>query len=126
MLIRNVSREDLEKAKDAVNAMYDDNIIWNEFRHEGASRGGGQTYRVTLKVKDSRGPGARLGFSGRHMINACYHVHGNFFAALLEINPNAVIKASGLTIDRHGGNWEDKNIGSIVQPMYYSEACECE
>lgn len=131
MLIRNVSREDLEKALIAVNAMYDNNIEWNNFQHEGPSRGGGNTYRVTLKVKNSRGPGARRGFptdskKGRRMINACYHVHGNWFAALFGINPNVTIRAGDKTITKDYGNWEDRNIGSVYRPYYFSEACDCD
>jgi len=131
MLIRNVSREDLEKALISVNVMYSDNVEWNNFQHEGPSRGGGSNYRVTLKVKDSRGPGARYGFvrtaSGnrRRTTSACWHVHGFFFDALLSVNPNAVIMSRQKRIDRYGGNWEDANIGSGFDPLLFSDACDC-
>ena len=28
-------------------------------------------------------------------------------------------------IDKNGGNWQDCDIGSIMSPQMYSEACEC-
>jgi len=86
---------------------------------------------VTLRVKDSHGKGAKLSYPNpstgrqRHLINACWHVHGYFFEALLEINENIVIKTAGRTVDKNGGNWHDWNIGSMMYPMYYSEACDC-
>ena len=90
-----------------------------------------KTLKVNLSVNDSHGKGARLGFTGRHMINACWHVHGNFFDTLLNINPKVVIKAMNRKIykDEDGrtiGNWEDWNIGSLMSPLYCSEACECD
>jgi len=90
-----------------------------------------KTLKVYLSVYDSHKKGARLGFSGRHLINACWHVHGNFFDTLLNINPKAVIKAQDLKIykDDDGrtiGNWQDWNIGSILCPLYFSDACECD
>lgn len=132
MLIRNVTKEDLEKALDAVNVKYNNNITWRNFQYEGPSRGGGNTYRVTLKTKDARGPGGAKGIS--RMIwgtgpeftgSACWHVHGNFFASLFGINPKATIRSRNKTIDESGGNWEDFNIGSQMSPVYASEACEC-
>lgn len=127
MIIKNVTESDLQKALDAVNVIYDNNVTWNNYQRVGPGR-----YRVTLRVKDSYGPGARLGTSGlmgmgnpRHLPSACWHVHGRWFAALLGINENAVIQARGKTIDRYGGNWEDSNIGSAYRPVLFSEACEC-
>lgn len=124
MIIKNVSTEDLRKALSELNKRYDDNIIWNNYHNEG--RG----YRVTLRVQDSHGKGARLHYNKdyelkRHSVSACWHVHGDFFDILLSINPDAVIKTAKHTIDKDGGNWEDWNIGSVIYPLYYSEACEC-
>jgi len=52
MIIRNVSRDDLNRAMDAVNAMYDDNVMFKDIWKKGKSRGGGDTYNVSLKVKN--------------------------------------------------------------------------
>lgn len=72
--------------------------------------------------------GARISSSGRRIAAACWHVHGDFFDALLKIQPNAVIVTRGgpgAVIDKNGGNWQDCNIGSRMSPMMFSEACEC-
>lgn len=128
MIISKVSRADLGAAMARVNQKYDSNVVWN--RNDQLSK---DRFRITLRVKDSKGKGSRLA-QGRlmgyksgaiHLISACWHVHGDFFEALLAINPNAIIKVATHRIDRYGGNWVDRNIGSIIHPVAYSEACEC-
>jgi hypothetical protein len=47
------------------------------------------------------------------------------FDALFNINPKAVIISMGNKIDINNGNWKDKNIGSKIDPLYFSEACNC-
>lgn len=116
MIAKNVTLDDLESALAKANEKFSGNLRWNRYP-EKAGRG----YRFTLRVSDSKGPGARLGFSGRHMTSACWHAHGTFFDALPR---EAVVKAGELTI-RPGDMWQDRNIGSMMQPLYYSEACEC-
>jgi hypothetical protein len=61
---------------------------------------------------------------------ACWHVHGNFFDLALKIAPKAIINSAGKTIhiDDKGkmiNNWEDWDIGSMVFPCMYSQACDC-
>ena len=124
MLIKNVKGYELDEALDKINEKYKGNITWNRFEQVG------RQWRVTLRVKDSHRPGARLGYAipgrnPRHLISACWHVHGDFYDALFQINPNAVVKTSRKMITKDEGNWEDWNIGSIMYPLYYSEACEC-
>jgi hypothetical protein len=133
MIIRKVTEKDLNQALKIVNKRYKNNIIFNRLDQKTNT-----TFNVTLKCKDSKKPGHRLGFKNidwatgkqigkqRRLINACWHVHGYFFEALLEINPEARIKAGTLYINRDGGNWQDRNIGSVIYPLMYSEACECE
>jgi hypothetical protein len=114
-----VTLEELQRALTEINTKYEGNI---EFTHPQRK---GTGFQLRLQVKDSRGKGARRGSTGRRMINACWHVHGDFFDALLKIQPKAVIKAGQRTISIAGGNWEDWNIGSLMNPLYYSEACDC-
>ena len=123
MEIKRVNLYHLEQALAEVNKKYDNNVIFNRLEplNKSCTR-----WRVTLRVKNSHGKGARLSVTGRHLVSACWHVHGDFFDALLKIKPDAVIKTVHGTIDRNGGNWEDWNIGSLLNPVYYSEACECE
>lgn len=121
MKITNVTETDLENALSEVNKRFDDNITWNRFEQSGNG------FNITLKCKSSKKPGHRLGFKGQRMISACWHVHGTFFDCLWA-NPasaNAIIRAGSLVMKSSGDNWQDRNIGSIVQPLYFSEACEC-
>lgn len=124
MYAKNVSVEDLEQALAKINELYEGNVIWNR-----APERRGNRLMFTLRVKKSRGPGARVSWRGdRHLVAACWHVHGHFFDALLKINPDAEIitGSNGKTvINRNGGNWTDFNIGSQFQPCMASEACGC-
>lgn len=127
MLIRKVSEQELNKAMDAVNKKYNGNVTWNNFVKDGSG------YRVTLKVLDSKKPGHRLhrsyGFNGLHSErrsrSACWHVHGDFFDALFDINPNVTIRTGKDVMRSKADNWQDRNIGSNMFPVYFSESCEC-
>ena len=127
MEARNCSIQDLNNALAIVNKRYNNNVSFNREPEQH-----GKLVRFTLRVKDSKGPGHRLGFrfgnrKQRRMTSACWHVHGYFFEALFEVNPSAVVMTGSdrkqITVD--GGNWEDRNIGSRAYPMMFSEACEC-
>lgn len=125
MKAKNTNREEMEKALAVINKKYNNNIIWNRFDE-------GKTINFTLRCKSSKEAGHRRGFpsfdgkEGKRLTSACWHVHGDFFDALLVINENAVIISGGsLKIDKNGGNWQDRNIGSQMRPLYFSEACDC-
>lgn len=126
MIIRKINRDVLEKALNKINKKYGDNIIFNRFDQINK-----HAFSVTLKCKDSKKLGHRLGFyfknngDRRRLINACWHVYGDFFDAIFDINRDASIRSNGKLITIDFGNWEDRNIGSIMNPFYYSEACEC-
>jgi hypothetical protein len=79
----------------------------------------------TLRVKSSSGPGAKIGYSGRKTISACWHVHGYFFEYLFLSYPGIYIISQGKKMTSNSDNWQDQNIGSIMQPLYFSEACNC-
>jgi hypothetical protein len=119
MQIKNVTETELDLALANTNAQFDGNVDFNRFEQKG------KRFFVTLRVKNSHGKGAKIGFSGRHTVNACWHVHGVFFEKLLEINRSAVIDTVLNRIDKNGGNWTDKNVGSVMEPLAYSDACEC-
>lgn len=120
VIVKNTTPLELSQVLRVVNKKYDGNV---EFKR--LPEWVGRSVRFTLKVKNSKGKGARLGFTGKHIASACWHIHGDFFEALLSVNPQAVIRAGSRVIDVRGGNWDDWNIGSIVNPLYYSNACEC-
>ena len=118
MKARECTKEDLFKALDKINEKYGGNVEFNRFDDKG----------FTLRVKSSKGPGHRLSQSSpqKRMVSACWHVHGDFFDALFEVNPDAyVISLGDKRISKDRGNWADWNIGSRMFPMYFSEACEC-
>ncbi len=124
MRISNTNLDAIIVALAKTNAKFGGNVRFRRF--EPANKAG-TIFEATLRVNDIHSPGARLAQSTtskgnhRHLSNACWHVHGTFFDAL---NPEAIIYAGGLKI-RPGDTWNDRNIGSMMQPMYYSEACEC-
>lgn len=136
MKVINCSVKDLIQALRDTNTSYKGNVAFNR-----APEARGKALICTLRVKDSKKPGHRLGFANREgkqrrMTSACWHVHGEFFDNLLNINPEAVVtvapnhKIFATGKDKNGdavvvGNWEDRNIGSSFNPLYFSEACEC-
>ena len=132
METRNATMADVQSALVEVNKLYDGNV---QFKHLDMK---GRNIQFTLRVADSHGKGARLGFPNittgkqRHLPDACLHVHGHFFEALFAINPSAAVVGGydpdtgrKLRITKDGGNWQDRNIGSQVYPLFFSEACEC-
>jgi len=121
-MIINATHEDIQKALTQANQELDNNLEFNNFQRLSDTR-----HRVTLRVKSSKGKGARLGQSitnrgnRRHLINACWHAHGTFFDSLPE---GTKIQAAGI-VTHPGEDWQDRNIGSIIYPLWFSEACDC-
>lgn len=127
MIAKNTSLAEAYQALDIVNQKYDNNILFKNLVDISSSRT--QCIRFTFKVSSSRNKGAsRNPVSGRRSCSACWHVHGDFFAALLLVNDCAEIQTSlhgKHIINIYGGNWQDYNIGSRAFPYYASDACEC-
>lgn len=136
MIARNCSIEELQAALDIINKKYAGNI---KFKHIGLT---GRRISFTLTVNSTSigkgknkvsAPGTRRGHQGNRIAAACWHVHGDFFEALIHINQEAGVYSSGslanpLTgkwITKEGGNWQDWNIGSSYRPLKMSEACDC-
>lgn len=122
MYIKNVTQKDLDKALKIVNKKFSNNVIWNNFKQLSKNR-----FQITLRVKSSKEPGHRVSAKSfptdkqKRLISACWHVHGEFFDALPK---DAEIRARNLVI-KPGDAWNDCNIGSMMFPTYFSEACEC-
>lgn len=132
MLIKNVCADDIIRALETVNLEFDNNVTFNRFDAANAKK---TRFNVTLRVIDSRGKGARRSHSGRRMVAACWHVYGTFIDAL---PTHAIVNKPTVTgynkwgremikrLDgKPGDEWQDWNIGSVMSPMYYSEACDC-
>jgi hypothetical protein len=123
MTIKNVTEKQLDDTLEAVNLKYQNNVkMTKEPLNESRTR-----WRIRLFVKDSKGPGHRLGYGTfafgkkKRLPNACWHVHGTFFDLLPSC---AIIRARNLVI-HPGDRWNDFNIGSKIVPLYFSDACEC-
>jgi len=125
MIARKVSNTQMIRALVLVNEKFNNNITWNRFDQHGSF------IRFTLKCKSSKEAGHSLGWSPtksgrpRRLISCCWHVHGEFFDALFQVCPEAVIMSRGKRITKDGGNWEDFNVGSMIQPSRASEKCQC-
>lgn len=83
------------------------------------------------KIKTSA-PGARKSWSGRRINAACWHAYRDAILAVFDINPDArVYTTMAKYVGRDGfmDNYPrtaDKNIGSLAQPAYMPELCDCE
>lgn len=146
----NVTREQMEQALRIVNKRFNGNIEFHP-----SSELGKHHFRLTVKDTKGPGAKVRKanGFQGGRRIKAaCWHVHGFFFEALLSVNIDARVFTSsrlsykgkglnrkedkremlmyrhreGTVIDRNGGNWIDRNVGSFMYPAFASSQCECQ
>lgn len=87
-----------------------------------------------LRVLDSRGPGSRTSWTGRHGPYACWHACRDVLHEVFRRYPNAVIRAGhGWRVTYRGlaGFLADYpetahvNIGSVIDPVTMPELCEC-
>lgn len=118
---------ELRTAVELVSANYGSNVV---FKREPERCG--KALLFTLTVKDSRKAGARRGRGGRRIAAACWHANRDVMRAVFEANPRARYKTA--LADYRGlesfnalypeTGWQ--NIGSNFEPLYHSEACECD
>jgi hypothetical protein len=80
----------------------------------------GKWFNFTLRSKSGI-PGARTSSTGRNLPCASWHAHGFVFDEIFKLEPTAVIYSCGEIITKESGNWKDRNIGSIINPCYFSE-----
>lgn len=109
------TQAEIEKALRVTNLFFEGNLLFAKLephRHY---------CDVRLRVANSRGKGARRGYSGRRITSACWHAHGSFIDAL----PLATKVVTSLGTTYPDNAWQDTNIGSVMRPMMYSEACLC-
>jgi hypothetical protein len=118
----NVSRDEIAKALELANEDFDGNLIFNRFETVNVK---GTRHRVTIKTQSYDKPGYRRTHSGRRHPSACWHAWGTFIDRLFEIQPNAKVHANGSYQTADSWYWQDRNIGSIMVPLYFSEACDC-
>jgi len=123
MLIRNTNKEQLQRALNLLNNIFDNNIIFNRFEAINKKETG---FNITLRVINSKASGARFGFTGRRLINGCYHCHGYFFEILFKLNPQIKIKSLNKEIKKENVWALNPNIGNVIKPLYLSDACNCD
>ena len=78
----------------------------------------GKWFNFTLKTRGGI-PGARTSWSGRNLPSASWHAHGYVMDKIFELNPDAVIVSLGKKLYA-GFEWEDTQIGSRANPVYFS------
>lgn len=125
MRVKGITVLELNYATSKVNRKYNNNIIFNRTPEQN-----GNYIVFTLKCRDSKEPGHRLhintwGGKDRHGISACWHVHGDLFDAIWDINPDAIICTGSLRMESKEDNWQNRNIGSRAHPVMFSLSCEC-
>lgn len=92
--------------------------------------------RVVPKTSSSApktpAPGARLSWSGRCVKAACWHAYRDAMYAVFAINPKARV-ATSMAVYKGIEGFEaqypqtgDQNIGSMMQPAYMPDLCDCE
>jgi len=129
MQIKGMSLDQWTNVVDAVSAeLYDGNIIVNR---DSDDRSNSRTNhcRTSLRVKNSRGHGARMSWSGRRTVSACWHAHRDVFREAFRLYPDAVI--STVLARYTAENFEETyrktayvNVGSMMSPAYAPELCE--
>ena len=135
MIIRGVSLEDLEAARDVASQLLGNEIVFSQVRPYSP-----KVHGIRLQVKDIDGPGARrhscmylLGHAERPRRSrfACAHTYGHLFAAIFERNPEARIHTAmadykGVRdfLDKYPGV-VDANVGSQMFPIRYGDECTC-
>lgn len=126
MYLTNGTIQDLQNALNVINENYENNIVFKRLEQISKNR-----VLFTLTVRDSSKPGARRGLQfnkngeRKKLAAACWHAHGDFYDAVFNINSNAVITSLGKKITVNRGNWIDWNAGSLYNPVYMSELCDC-
>ncbi len=115
----NASEQQLQEALNLTNKDFAGNIRFKRIEPKG------KQMIFTLTVNSSSEPGARRGYQGQRLAAACWHVHGTFFDHLIDLYLETWVKSTIGKIDNNGGNWQDKQVGSLYQPRYFSEMCDC-
>ena len=125
MMARNVTLDQMQRALERANHLYNGNLKFLGPTPKGKG------FNFRLGVFSSKAPGHRVGHSGRRISAACWHAHRDFMAALFETVPDAVIISSQARYDgaidflKKFPATGKVNIGSVMQPLHYEWACEC-
>jgi hypothetical protein len=138
MIIRGVTRQDLEAARDVASLTLCNTLVFSKLRSYSPAQ---LRYGARLQVRDMDGPGARRhshayasGFTDRPRRSrfACAHAYGHLFVAIFERCPEARIHTAFADYKE----WRDflakyrgvidMNVGSTMFPVRHGDECACE
>lgn len=127
MKVKGITEQQLRAIVETVSfEMYDCNVIFNRE----PERKGNFVF-FTLRVNDSSRDGHRITHSGRRHHSACWHVHRDVMREIFDANADAILVTA---LARYEGrdDFERKypatgetNVGSMMQPLYMINACDC-
>lgn len=129
MIAKNTTVQELERAAELVGVRLRDS------RDESTTRTARVRFTLALNGERYRRWNHRR---DRKVGAVCWHGHRDFFRALFELNPRAVVDISGRfnsgdKIRYTSENFEsvfestgDRNIGSVYERCQYRDACDCE
>ena len=125
---RPVSFDNVRRIISTVSEQYDGNIMI----HSDARALNGD-YGFTGRIVASSGQeGSRRSWSGRRGPWACWHAYRDVMLGVLTEYPDAVITTSMARYEGIAGflseypKTADRNIGSMAQPAYMPDLCDCE
>jgi len=93
-------------------------------------RGAGRGYRFTLGLMHG-GLYQRRSYKGRRVHAVCYHGRLAFYRALYTYAPEAIVQTAVATyrsaneLEACKGEAAGRNVGSLAEPLFYNEACDC-
>lgn len=139
MIVTGVTSEQLRNAVDALNtSAYAGNLTLSVGREYSRNRFSCRVIpaesgaRMFPRSSRQSAPGARKSWNGRRINAACWHAYRDVIAAVFAINPAArvytsmskYVGAQGF-IDNYPAT-ANRNIGSMAQPAYMPELCDCD
>jgi hypothetical protein len=76
---------------------------------------------VNFTIKSKSGiPGSKLSVAGHKLAAASWHAHGLLIDEIFRIDPACTVSSMGKTFDDKTWDWEDRNEGSIFNPVWSS------
>lgn len=123
MKVYGIEREQLLKALGEVSLRYDGNVIFDKYPEMFNKKPNNFTF--TIRTKNSYEKGARRSWTGRRMPKACWYVHGELFDLLFTMGATKITTGFAKPMLSKSDNWQDYQIGSVMQPALMSGACDC-
>lgn len=139
MIVTGVTTSELSSAVDKLNAStYANNLTLSVGREYSPNRFSCRVIpaesgaRIFPKSSRQSAPGARKSWSGRRINAACWHAYRDVIGAVFAINPNARVytgMAKYRGVEGFHANYPATahvNVGSVMQPAYMPDLCDCD